>query len=180
MEPAPRLLAAIVALSLWALRLARKITMSQSQFALYLAIPLDASAIAGANAFFQGAFLRDASDEYTPLIGPEDEQAPATHRFSGENFSAEELALLRPWVSEGGDGYLLGVRARLSFFEALESTADPPPAGKVHVDILGPGATYPTTQEGWAGVRVSLARFFEEVAASAGSQATYALKPAAI
>lgn len=153
--------------------------MAQNRFALYLAIPLTAEAIAASNAFFQGAFLRDASDEYTPLIGPEDEGAAATHRFSGENFSAEELALLRPWVQEGGPGYLLGVRARLSFFDALESTADPPPAGKFLVSILGPGAAYPVTQEGWDGVRVSLPRFFEEVAESVGQAGTaFAVKPA--
>lgn len=158
------------------LRLAERLeNMGQNRFALYLAIPLTVEAIAASNAYFQGAFLRDASDEYTSLIGPEDEQAPATHRFSGENFTAEELALLRPWVQEGGPGYLLGVRARLSFFDALESAADPPPAGKFPVTILGPGATYPVTQEGWEGVRVSLPRFFEEVSDGAGA---YAIKPA--
>lgn len=153
--------------------------MAQNRFALFLAIPLTTEAIAASNAFFQGAFLRDASDEFTPLVGPSDEQAPATHRFSGENFEDAELALLRPWVQEGGAGYLLGVRARLSFFSALESTQDPPPAGKFLVSVLGPGSAYPVTQEGWDGVRVSQPRFFEEVAESVGQVGVlFEVKPA--
>lgn len=140
--------------------------MTQSRYAIYLAIPINPLAIAGANAFFQGQFLRDASDEYSPHIGPDDLEIADTHRFCGDNFSAEELALLRPWISPGGEGYTLGVRARLSYFPALESTTNPPPNGKVLVTVLGAGAPYPSTQEEWETVRVSKARFFEEVAES--------------
>lgn len=157
--------------------------MSQAHYRLYLAVPLvdasnpnNQSPVEVVNGFYFSQFARDPIvDEFSPLLGTE--SGEGTHRFASDSSTTETmLAAMRPLIAEGGDWFVMGVRGRLALFSALESTANPPPSGKIHVTVLDPGATYPTTPEEWETTRVSQERFFEEVAESVNAQSPYGIK----
>lgn len=165
------------------LKYTRSQRMSQAYYNLYLAVPLtdpnnpaNPSPVEVVNGFYFANFARDpVVDEFSPLLGTE--TGEGTHRFTADtSTTASMLASLRPQLSPGGDLYDIGVRGRLAFFSALESTTDPPPNGKVLVTLLDVGATLPTTPEEWETHRVTQGRFFEEVAASVSSAEPYGIK----
>lgn len=89
----------------------------------------------------------------------------ALFHFAAATFSAPEIELMRPAVSEGGELYLLGIRARRQMFPPAETTTNEP--GKLQVTVIDSGEPTPTgmTAELWATTRLTRDRFLEELGA---------------
>lgn len=88
-----------------------------------------------------------------------------SYLFGAMNLTQAQVTLLRPAVSEGGELYLLGIRARRQMFPPAETTTNEP--GKLQVTVIDSGEPTPTgmTAELWATTRLTRDRFLEELGA---------------
>lgn len=125
---------------------------------LHFAVPV--AEVAVLTAFLVTALGRAPDEVGFAVRASPDGSGEATTLLSSEVFTDEEVDALRPYVSPGGSGHLIGIRARRGFNEPTETTTNEP--GKAQVTVIESGEPIPQGAD-WDVVRVSFDRFLEEL-----------------
>lgn len=125
---------------------------------VHIAVPV--AVVPVISAFFVTALGRQPDEIGFSINASPDGQGEATHLLASEVFTDEEVEVIRPYVSSGGSGYLVGIRARRGVNLSTETTTNE--AGKTPVTELVSGDTIPPDAD-WSTTRVSFPRFLEEL-----------------
>lgn len=125
---------------------------------LHFAVPV--AEVAVLTAFLVTALGRAPDEIGFSVRASPNNTGEATTLLSSEVFTDEEVDALRPYVSPGGSGHLIGIRARRGFNEATETTTGEP--GKTQVTVIESGEPIPQGAD-WDTTRVSFDRFLEEL-----------------
>lgn len=125
---------------------------------LHFASPV--AAVAVLSAFFVTALGRSPDEVAFSVRASPDGSGETTTLLSSEVFTDEEVDALRPYVSPGGTGHLLGIRARRGVNRPTETTSGE--AGKTPVTEIVSGEPIPANAD-WDTTRVSFDRFLEEL-----------------
>lgn len=111
-------------------------------------------------AFFVLSLGRSPEEVGFAVRASPDGTGEATALLSSEVFTNAEVEALRPYVSPGGAGYLLGIRARRGVNRQTETTTGE--ADKTPVTEIAVGEAIPVGAD-WDVTRVTFDRFLEEL-----------------
>lgn len=144
--------------------LIKEITMSQTLRTQRIFLAAPPAALAALQAFLYGLGRPVGSVDLVIETGASP-SGPVLYRAGSDTYTEAEVIALRPWVSPGGEGHALGIRARRGINATLEIAAPDTAPGKATVNVIEEGEPIPAEVD-WADTRLTFPRFLEELGVS--------------